>query len=242
MVTSDTARRRLSAAELTTYDEQGFVTVPGVIDRAEVNRIDEEIDRLLGGGAGDGAPGGWIYALHQKESELCSQMARDERVLALVEQVVKPGVSLHSSKLVAKLPESDTVCHWHQDEAYYFDGSEPDMRSDVRMSIWIPLQDVTVANGCLWVVPGSHRSGIENYQDVGTGHCRRRMLRADYADEHAVPLPLSAGDMVLFSGFLWHHSKGNTTDRVRRAFIASYQEATLPRDAYGNPATILQAV
>ena len=37
--------------------------------------------------------------------------------------------------------------------------------------------------------------------------------------------------MVLFSAWLWHHSKNNTTDRVRRAFIVSYQEATVPKGA-----------
>ena len=43
----------------------------------------------------------------------------------------------------------------------------------------------------------------------------------------AVPCPARAGSVVIFSALLWHHSKGNQTNRIRRAFIVSYQEATV---------------
>ena len=45
------------------------------------------------------------------------------------------------------------------------------------------------------------------------------------------PLPVRAGSVVLFSAWLWHHSKNNETDQVRRAYIVSYQEATLKKGA-----------
>ncbi len=230
----------LAQGEIDRYAEDGFVVVPGLLDRAEVQRIDAEIDALLPEIDDPSAPAGWIFALHRRESDVCSDLAHDERVVDLVASVVTPGVSLHSSKLVAKIPHSTDLCHWHQDEAFYSDTDDRAMLSDVRMSIWIPLQDTTEDNGCLWVVPGSHRAGIESHHEVGTGHCRRKILRSDYADAHAVPLLMRAGDAVLFSAYLWHHSKGNETDDVRRAFIASYQEAAVPRDAYGNPADLLR--
>lgn len=230
----------LSESERDQYAADGFVVVPGLLDHDEVDRIDAEIDAMLPGLDDDHAPAGWIFALHRQKSDVCSELARDERIVTLVEQVVAPGVSLHSSKLVAKLPHSTDVCHWHQDEAFYSDTTDREMLSDVRMSIWIPLQDTRIDNGCLWVVPASHRAGIESHHEVGTGHCRRKIIRSDYADEHAAPLLMAAGDAVLFSAYLWHHSKGNETEQVRRAFIASYQEAAVPRDAYGNDADVLR--
>ncbi|MDP6037406.1 MAG: phytanoyl-CoA dioxygenase family protein, partial [Candidatus Latescibacteria bacterium] len=51
----------------------------------------------------------------------------------------------------------------------------------------------------------------------------------DLMFDDAILCPVKAGDMLLFHACLWHHSKGNQTDRVRRAFIVSYQEATVPR-------------
>jgi ectoine hydroxylase-related dioxygenase (phytanoyl-CoA dioxygenase family) len=43
-----------------------------------------------------------------------------------------------------------------------------------------------------------------------------------------VSVPARAGDVLLFSALLWHSSQGNRSDRLRRAFIVSYQEATVP--------------
>lgn len=57
--------------------------------------------------------------------------------------------------------------------------------------------------------------------------------------EGAIPCPVKAGDMLLFSAELWHHSKENFTDQIRRAFIVSYQEATVPR-GNGNQWKILR--
>jgi ectoine hydroxylase-related dioxygenase (phytanoyl-CoA dioxygenase family) len=99
------------------------------------------------------------------------------------------------------------------------------------MSVWVPLQDAHERNGCLWVVPGSHTWGIDPYHMVDTGQCRKVIDREAYANEHAIPLPVQAGSVVLFSAWLWHHSKNNETDQVRRAFIVSYQEATVRRGA-----------
>src|SRR5690606_19089601 len=134
-----------------------------------------------------------------------------------------------------------TQCNWHQDEAFYSDTEDPAMLSDCRMSIWIPLQDVDQDNGCLYIVPGSHRWGLDPYELVGEGHCRRQVLRTDLADEQCMAVPLSAGDCLFFSAYLWHHSKGNASDELRRAFIVSYQEARVPRNAYGDPAEVLVA-
>ncbi len=61
------------------------------------------------------------------------------------------------------------------------------------------------------------------------GTCRKRIDREAYANEHAPPVPVKAGSVVLFSAWTWHHSKNNHTDDIRRAFIVSYQEATVPR-------------
>jgi phytanoyl-CoA hydroxylase len=224
--------RHLTAQERAAYHEQGYVVVPNVFPADELDAIDREIDRLLeepGNDAGGIHPT-WIFKIHQK-SEMAARFAEDERLLALVEGVVSPGLAIHSTKLVPKPPHSNDVCHWHQDEAFYFREDDPDTVSRTRMSVWVPLQSAHERNGGLWVVPGSHRWGIDPYHMVDTGQCRKVIDREAYANEHAVPLRVSAGSVVLFSAWTWHHSKNNQTDRVRRAFIVSYQEATVPKGA-----------
>src|SRR5687768_14219434 len=229
---AETALRQLTPEETATFWAQGYVVVPGVFPVAELEELDAEIDRLLeepGNDAGGIHPT-WIFQVARR-SEMAQRLAEDERLLALVEGVVEPGIAIHSSKLVPKPPHSSDVCHWHQDEAFYFRPDDPQTLSRKRMSVWVPLQTSHEKNGCLWVVPGSHRWGIEPYHMVETGQCRKVIDREQYANENALALPVQAGSVVLFSAWLWHHSKNNETDRVRRAFIVSYQEATVQKGA-----------
>ncbi len=158
-------------------------------------------------------------------SEVCQRVAEDARVLDLIEGIVQPGIAIYSVKLIAKPPHADIVCHWHQDDAYYVKQSE----SQTRMSVWVPLQDAHERNGCLWVMPESHKWGLQSHTSYDYGLCRTAMRYEDVDVSKAIPVPVTAGSAVLFSALLWHYSKGNETDAVRRAFITSYQEATVAR-------------
>jgi ectoine hydroxylase-related dioxygenase (phytanoyl-CoA dioxygenase family) len=224
--------RKLSSEERRTYDAQGYVKLPAIFPAAELEAIDQEIDRLLSepGNDAGGIHPTWVFQVARR-SEMARAFAEDERLLSLIEDIVQPGIAIHSTKLVPKPPHSNDVCHWHQDDAFYLKPDDPETYSRTRMSIWAPLQDAHERNGGLWVVPGSHKWGLEPYHMTDTGQCRKVIDREAYADEHAIPVRVQAGDVVLFSALLWHHSKNNETDRVRRAFIVSYQEATVGKGA-----------
>ncbi len=236
---SGASARRLSAAERHTYEELGYVVVPDVIPADELEAVDDEIDRLLerllaerrergearGVAHHDGS--GSLLQLGLR-SEVCQRFAEDGRVLDLIEDIVKPGIAIYSVKLIAKPPFTDMPCHWHQDDAYYVQKSE----SQTRMSVWIPLQRAHETNGCLWVVPKSHQWGLQQHANKSYGQCRLSMNDQEIEAilrEQAIPVPVAAGSAVLFSALLWHGSKGNETETVRRAFITSYQEATVPQ-------------
>jgi phytanoyl-CoA hydroxylase len=227
------SNRRLTADEVSSYAENGYCVVPGLFSVEELRDVDTELDRLVDeartqGMSGIGLTGGnrnkgWLLQLGLR-SEITQRFVQDERVLDLIEQIVKPGIAIYSAKLTAKMPQSREICHWHQDNAYY----NAHAMSETRMSTWIPLVDVDQDNGCLWVVPGSHKTGVQEHGQYG-GQCPQSMGPEDMEAEGAVPCPVKAGSILLFSSDLWHHSKGNQTDQVRRAFIVSYQEATVPR-------------
>ena len=182
--------RTLSAAELQTYHEQGYVVLDNVFPPEDVTAINDEIERLLPeyGDTQEHRPG-WIFQLGLR-SEFISEFAREERILALIEDIVQPGIAIHSAKLVSKVPHSDIVCHWHQDEAFYTRPNDPKSFSQTRMSVWVPLQDANEANGCMWVVPGSHRWGLQDYVVMDYGACVRRLsargIRQRACRSHAV--------------------------------------------------------
>ena len=236
------SRRTLSAAERGHYEREGYVVIPDVIPPEELEAIDREIDRLLQKLAaerrarGEARPA--VPMGHHEEtgsilqlglrSPVCQQVAEDERVLALIEDIVRPGIAIYSVKLIAKPPFADIPCHWHQDDAYYVKQSQ----SETRMSVWVPLQDAHERNGCLWIVPRSHLWGLRHHARKDYGQCRLAMNDEEIdaiLKEQAIPVPVRAGSAVHFSALLWHGSKGNQTGTVRRAFITSYQEATVPR-------------
>lgn len=220
--------RKLTASELKHYEENGFVLIPDFFSVEELSDMNEELDNLSQSNDArlqvQGEHEGFIYQLALL-TDKTKGFAEDDRVLNLIEDIVKPGISIFSSKLLTKLPHSESVCHWHQDDAYYNEVVD----SNTRMSIWVPLQDTNEENGCLWVVPGSHKTGIQSYTTKDNGTCRKALVEEEVDLSKAIPIHMKAGTVILFHALLWHSSKGNQSDHVRRAFIVSYQEATVPR-------------
>jgi len=214
---------RLDPDSLATYHEQGYVIAPGVFSAGEITAINGEIDRLQAEKPDAFAESG-LYQLGLR-SPITEAICRDERILTLIEDIVSPGIAIYSAKMVHKPAHSDLVCHWHQDNAYYNQHSD----SHCRMSIWLSLQDTTEANGCLWVVPGSHKGGTLPAEKRGNGHCDLAFEDGGKPLPGAIPRPLGSGDVLLFHADLWHRSLGNHSDKPRRSFIVSYQEATAAR-------------
>ncbi len=221
-MTTDVA---LSAQQRREYDELGYTLVPAVFPPEELATLDAEIENLQADVATEkGYDDGWILRLGLR-SPVTRDLCADKRLLNLVQDIVQPGIAIYSAKLVPKLPFNDAVCHWHQDDAYYAEIAP----SRTRMSVWLPLHDSDEDNGCLWVIPASHTWGLQPWQQRDGGYCNRALTPpADFDFSQAVAVPAKAGDVVLFSALLWHSSQGNRSDRLRRAFIVSYQEATVP--------------
>jgi ectoine hydroxylase-related dioxygenase (phytanoyl-CoA dioxygenase family) len=106
--------------------------------------------------------------------------------------------------------------------------------SSARMSVWIPLQDCDENNGCLWLVPGSHREGfVDTHERRETGVCTLSLRDGAEDIEGAIPCPISAGEVILFDALTWHRSLGNRTGKTRRSFIVSYQDALTTGAARG---------
>ena len=226
--------RRLTTDEIQQYQHDRYIQIDDVFLLNELAEIDEEIDRLRAAKADrETDPHGSTPVDMRKNfmlrlglrSPLTRAMCEDPRVLALIEDIVKPGIAIYSAKMVEKPPFDDAICHWHQDDAYYQQNS----LSDTRMSIWIPLQDTSEEMACLWVVPGSHKQGLQEYTNLKSGICNLAFKDGAESIPGAVPCPVPAGSVILFHALTWHRSLGNQTDQNRRSFIVSYQDAQAAR-------------
>ena len=123
---SGTCLRKLSHFERQQYNEFGFVIVPDVFGAEELAALNGELDRIIESGKyqrcdamKSGKPAGEGCIMDLTVSRKTQEFAQEPRLAALVEDLVQPGLAIHSSKLVAKAPHSGDICHWHQDEAYY---------------------------------------------------------------------------------------------------------------------------
>ena len=156
----------------------------------------------------------------------------NSRIVDMVADLIGPDVKFHHCKINLKCPGSDTVVYYHQDFAF-----TPHSNDDIVTAL-LMLDDVTVDNGCLMAVPGSHRgpmySLFQNGSFVG---------RVDAATETAlraqqVPITGTAGSVCLMHTRLAHGSAANRSSAPRGLYICVYTAADavpLARNPMPNP-------
>ena len=113
---------------------------------------------------------------------------------------------------------------WHQDEAYW---DQPGVTAH-SLSVWMPLDDVTVDSGCMQFLPGSHRSEIIEYRNIGLGEPLVLEDAPDLAGAVACPIP--AGAATVHHCRTIHYSGPNTSARPRRAISALFHGPVQRRD------------
>lgn len=133
-------------------------------------------------------------------------------------------LSLFSDKLNVKRP-GGAPFPWHQEAPYWVHGAE---QVESIVSVLCYLDDATPDNGCLWVIPGSHRHGtIPGTPDRGVLGALYTDVRQ--IDGEALPVALPAGSAIWFHRDLVHGSQSNRSQRDRRVFVMAYQPAGLRR-------------
>jgi len=144
------------------------------------------------------------------------------RIVEGLTAVIGPNVKAMQSMLFIK-SEGKPGQAWHQDE--YFIPT----RDRSLTAVWIALDDATVENGCLWVMPGSHRRGVlypTHEQDDPRFDCTEEAYDFPYRDEDAVPVEIPAGTALVFNGYLLHRSLENSGRHgYRRALANHYMSA-----------------
>jgi ectoine hydroxylase-related dioxygenase (phytanoyl-CoA dioxygenase family) len=152
-------------------------------------------------------------------SETCFEVMSDARTVDMVADLVGPDVKFHHCKINQKCPGANTTVYYHQDFAF-----TPHSNDDVVTAL-LMLDDVTLDNGCLMVVPGSHKGPMYSLFDgeTFTG-------RVDDATEAAlkakqIPITGPAGSVCLMHTRLAHGSAPNASDKPRGLYICVYTAA-----------------
>jgi len=182
----------------------------GVRDRDEALSDEEMLRRYL-----------CIHYPH-KVSPPALEALKHPRVVDALVSVIGPNVKAMQSMLFIK-SEGKPGQAWHQDEFFI------PTRDRSLTAVWIALDDATIENGCLWVLPGSHRRGViypAREQDDPRFDCTTEAYDFPYTDEQAVPVEIPAGTALVFNGYLLHRSLENSGRHgYRRALANHYMSA-----------------
>lgn len=136
--------------------------------------------------------------------------------------VEDPAPMLFTEKLNLKRPRHGGPNPLHQDYPYWRDVADDPSRMATTI---VYLDDSSVANGCTWIVPGSHRSGMWRTRTDLDVFGANEVDASAYPDVEPVPVEVAAGSTVSFGSLLVHQSTANTSDLDRRALLFSYQPA-----------------
>ena len=230
----------LTNEEIVRFREEGYLAFSGVLgdDRVAFYRsvfdgMVEEARKLT-----DGVPhwsleldseGKPIEGFLHKVQGVCVveprilQLASEPAILDRVEALVGPNIDLFGTKFFPKLPGGGSSVHWHQDNFYF------GTISDHILSCATYLEDSDEGNGCLQVVPGSHRSGeIAEHERRLNAH--GSWTRVDKAKAVSVVVP--AGSFVVFSANLLHGALDNVSDRSRYSTAWHYVPAGFVSDKF----------
>jgi ectoine hydroxylase-related dioxygenase (phytanoyl-CoA dioxygenase family) len=219
------------------YEQDGYTILADALSAGEVQALRDEAARICRGelGAIDGvrqAAAGepdervvreylCIHFPH-KLSDLMHKTLAHPAVVDALTGIIGPNVKAMQSMLFIK-SEGRPGQAWHQDELFI------PTRDRSLTAAWIALDDATVENGCLWVLPGSHRRGVlypdRDHHDPRFD-CEVEAYDFPYRDEDAVAVEAPTGSVVVFNGYLLHMSLPNTGRHgLRRALVSHYMSA-----------------
>ncbi len=143
-------------------------------------------------------------------------MTRPEFV-AIATQLLGPDVDLYWNQSVFKQPEGKREFPWHQDDGYTPVTPSP------YLTLWLALNDATLENGCISVLPGSHNRGLVPHINSPLG------LVCHGADDpdQGVLVPVQAGSMAVFQSLTMHKSGPNLSTGTRKAYVIQYSQSGL---------------
>jgi ectoine hydroxylase-related dioxygenase (phytanoyl-CoA dioxygenase family) len=233
---------RLSQDQVSDFWRDGYVTVEDAVTPEQLSNLQAEFAAWVEESRGQTTPWGPptvddrprfdIGAEHTAQSPALRRVnnpceisgtyletMQNSGVVDMVADLIGPDLKYHHCKINSKLPGNNTVVHWHQDFPY-----TPHTNDDVVTAL-LMLDDVTEENGCLLVVPGSHKGPIHSlFQDgVFTGTVDDSTTRELAAAE--VPVKGRAGSVCLMHTRLQHSSRANQSDRSRTLYICVYSAA-----------------
>lgn len=228
------------------FREHGYLVVDQMVADEELEWLRSTYEEIFAARQG-GFPGGAFDVTRRYEDDPGRGQQRFTQVLGpelSVPALLETGYVRNGRRIASRLlglPEADLTnwghmltkpgrigfpAPWHQDEAYW----DPTKRY-VAVGAWLPLDDATIDNGCLWFVPGSHKAGVRRHRHLDDDPAVHLLELDEEVDVgSAVPVPVKAGGATFHHCRTLHYSRPNSTPHDRRAYANEFQTVPVRRD------------
>jgi phytanoyl-CoA hydroxylase len=232
----------LNPDQIAEYERDGFLVLPGLFSEDEVAPWRERFVGIVEGevppaegmlvmrdvmvAKGAVTPGSRAAAVAKIQDfhgdpVLFDGYVRNDRLLAVIEPFTGPDVKSIHTMLINKPPGVDGRHPLHQDMLYF-----PFRPADAVVGTSTALERCTRENGCLVVVPGSHRAGLLPHENPEWEWLNLGYFGAKDVDRtQRVHVEMEPGDTIVFHPYLLHGSGRNRTEGFRRMILAHFASA-----------------
>lgn len=138
-------------------------------------------------------------------------------IVGTVAQILGLDIKMFRNSLLLKPPDVGSPKGWHQDSPYW------PIEPMALCSCWFPLDDATLENGCMWVVPGGHLRGALQHVHVTDDYVIADGL---IDSDRAIAVPMRAGSGLFFHSLIPHYTAPNRSKAWRRAIALSYMSSS----------------
>lgn len=231
------------------YTAFGYLIAPRLLTGEEVNALKKETAAIFRGECGyvdgmlpvsDDEPDSEVLkkyvAIHfpHKISKLIYDTLFHKKIVDVLTRVVSANLKCMQSMLFVKGPGKAGQA-WHQDEFYI------PTRDRSLVGAWIAIDDATVDNGCLWIIPGRPGYMMQRVKNESNEYADVDTIDVSAYKNEMMPVEVNSGSVVFFNGYTLHSSQRNkTANNFRTALVNHYMsaESMLPWDQDGKlPAT-----
>lgn len=216
------------------FKTRGYIAGPKVLSDDEADRLCERMFAVLEGRGQrpaeltrnmiEGAPRTVFQIVNIWEADdLFREHLANEAICAMVAQLMDTGVvRVWHDQIQHKPPRIGGATPWHQDHPYW-----PSIQPADLVSAWCALDDATVENGCMHMVPGSHLWGTYKDGTIGTDPATFDpdpdvSLLPECAVLRVEPCEVRKGQVMFHHCLTWHGTPENNSERGRPAIAVHY--------------------
>lgn len=217
--------RQLTQDELSFFKENGYLIIKNIITEEGLRQMREECMQAWAREKEAFDPSKtWLQNsllvnIHH-QSPTVRNYYFEGPLVEIASQIIGPNIKGATSQLTFKMRGNTKPFGWHQDNGY------GELEPYNALTTLTALDDTDRGNGCLWLIPGSHKQGqIRVHQDEAQKKSGSEII-VEADDSLAVPMEMKAGDALIFNCWMLHKSDGNySTDRDRRILFLRYADA-----------------